>query len=111
MEDIQTDMAEKKYIGFREIDEDDSLPSISMFVNGPVSKDKAKISSYLLNGGKSVCVAPERLNDIFTGNTIDIEDSVREDASYAWSEALSYYVDRYDLQLPVDFEKHILNTA
>jgi len=45
---------------------------------------------------------------VISGDVIRIEDSVRVDEKYAWSESLSYYIDKYNLRLPPDFEKQIL---
>ncbi len=32
------------------------------------------------------------------------------DGVYVWSNILSYYVDKYNLRLPKDFEEHILKS-
>ena len=54
-------------------------------------------------------MTPCWITDVFTGEMVrGVSDNGREDDEYCWSELLAYYVDRYDLMLPVDFVAHIL---
>lgn len=48
--------------------------------------------------------------DIFTGDATNVRRGLMGDGTFFWSQSLSYYVDRYNVRLPGDFEKHILKS-
>lgn len=72
---------------------------------------KDKIVDYLRNGGNVFCCAPSVMRDCITGKPISEEQVTRYDEKYKWPSYLAHYVDRYNLRLPIAFEKHILSLA
>ena len=83
--------------------------SIKNHFNREPYSAKEKIINYLRNGGTVFCCAPSIIKDCITGGRILEEQVTRFDGSYKWPSYLAYYVDRYNLKLPNDFEKHILS--
>ena len=66
------------------------------------------IARYLENGSPSFCSVSPAI-DVFTGEIIPGENIYREDGEYSWNHALSYYVRKYNLRLPKEFESHVLS--
>lgn len=46
--------------------------------------------------------------DVFTGETINMEMLGMNDGEYTWFNTLAYYVEKYNLRLPKDFEDKVL---
>jgi len=68
---------------------------------------KEKIVKYLTCG--KVDMASFQLpKDVFTGERIPMTMLGTNDGVYMWWNTLAYYVDKYNLRLPEEFEKHIL---
>ena len=89
----------------------DAYPSlVDSFSPKPI-EHKKELVDYLSHGGevKVAAMAPPR--DLFTGDLIPLVEEVRVDSVYQWNSKLSYYVDRYNLQLPQDFVNHILQVS
>lgn len=77
------------------------------FAKEPFPK-KWKILRYLRKGRVTIvttCVG----NDIFTGERIGPLYYMTDD-EYSWISTLEYYVRKYNLRLPRDFEKKILES-
>lgn len=84
-----------------------SEKSIKMdFSSVPVSK-KDRIIEYL-NNGKVKLVSTSHGIDVLTGENITRNYCLLTDGEYSWFNTLSYYVNKYDLGLPEDFERKIL---
>lgn len=73
------------------------------------SPDCQMIISYLDNG-EVKAVAPSRDTDVITGESINKTNCIMTDGEYSWSGSLGYYVKKYNLQLPKEFEDKILKT-
>jgi len=50
-----------------------------------------------------------RNRDIFTGERIPHEVLVMSDGDYYWPNYLAWYVEKYNLRMPEEFEKYILD--
>lgn len=48
--------------------------------------------------------------DVIAGTVIPGTDVGRNDGEYTWWTSLAYYVEKYNLRLPNEFEQKILNT-
>lgn len=72
-------------------------------------EEKEKIIDYLKNGHVHMVTA-SLVKDVFTGKQTDIEKIFMDDGSYSWCSSIIYYVDKYNLKLPKEFEEHILNS-
>ena len=51
--------------------------------------------------------SPGLVKDTFDGKTLAGKRSMRTDGVYAWPDALAYYVERYQVELPPEFESHM----
>lgn len=69
---------------------------------------KADILKYLQSGHIHMVTA-SRIIDVFTGEKTNIELVFMNDGKYSWTSKIPYYVEKYNLRLPKEFEKHILN--
>lgn len=103
-------MQNLKFIGYKELGNKEE-PEIKDFLMKEKYEGQDIIVNYLKNLriNKDICVSTAVPKDIFTGETIKTEDICISDGIYAWSITLSYYVKKYNLRLPKDFEEHILN--
>jgi hypothetical protein len=90
---------------FREMGHDDSgAPSLvdSRGKRGPEHKDK--VVAYL-RAGRMRSFSPGYADDFFDPTKTAGTRSTRTDGTYAWPDYLAYYVERYDVALPKDFER------
>ena len=77
----------------------------------PPYERQEEVSEYLRSGGDCHAVAAGFKKDIKTGETILETVAIRDDGCFTWNSLLAYYVDTYNLRLPLDFESHILSTT
>jgi len=93
---------------YKELNRDMDFPSmVESFCNYPY-EGKEAIVKYL-EAGRKTAAACSRAKDAFTGEVIPGERCLMTDGEYSWSSCLSYYVDRYNLRLPPDFERKVLS--
>ena len=67
-----------------------------------------KIAEYLKNGGQElgICMRPSK--DCFTGERMPkAYCTFYGDGEYCWKDSLAYYVEKYNLRLPRQFEEHV----
>ena len=83
------------------------FPSIKDFFQPKKYEEQDKIIEYLKNG-KCTMASPGRAIDVFTGEVIDMNVMYMNDGKYSWTSVLIYYVEKYNLRLPLEFEKHVL---
>ena len=69
---------------------------------------KEEIIQFLLNGTVEL-VRVSWVKDVFTGEYIPTPVRVMKDGEYCWSNVLAWYVDKYNVRLPRDFEEYILS--
>lgn len=77
------------------------------FISDAPYPGKDKIIHYLTHGKKDI-VSLKTPKDVFTGDTINMDVVGMNDGEYTWFTTLSYYVDKYNLRLPEEFEKKVL---
>lgn len=98
------------YIGrFKEFNPNHDFPSIKDSFSPYKYKGQDKISYYLRHGKKDM-LSLEIPKDVITGETIRMEKIGMNDGVYTWFNTLAYYVEKYNLRLPEDFEKHVLSS-
>lgn len=70
-----------------------------------------KIVSYLRNNGKATLASTAPLRDRFTNERMKGEYQlvVYDDGIYSWWSDLAYYVEKYNLRLPKEFEDYVLS--
>lgn len=69
---------------------------------------KDVIVKYLRQGRKTYA-ATQKAHDFFTGETIKDEKCGMTDGVFSWNATLAYYVEKYNLRLPRDFEEHVFS--
>lgn len=67
-----------------------------------------KIVQYLKNGTEDM-FSMKIPKDVFTNKVIPGRMIGLNDGKYCWWNTLAYYVENYNLRLPKEFERHILN--
>lgn len=92
---------------YNEFAPDMGFPSIKEHIQKEPHKSKDAILKHLRNGNVHMVTA-SRIVDVFSGETTNIELVFMNDGKYSWSSKIPYYVDKYNLRLPKDFEDHIL---
>ena len=60
-----------------------------------------------LKAGKVHMACPGFDYDKFTGDQISTEKTYMDDGVYVWPSSLPYYVERYNLRLSEEFERHV----
>lgn len=96
----RTDLLDWKEFGMS------TAPSIqTAFENKPYIGIE-KIISYLENG--RVCLAAPGFGmDMITGERVKRNLEIRSDGEYGWSSMLPYYVRKYNMRLPAEFEAKV----
>ena len=83
------------------------FPSMKESFSQHPFEGKDKIVQYLKNG-KTTYVQPKLATDFFTGERIPVESMGLTDGNYSWHSTLTYYVEKYNLRLPKEFEDYVL---
>lgn len=91
--------------GFRELGYDDG-PPLAAVRGKRRAGDQAEVVAYL-RAGVVLVTSPGLVKDAFDGKTLAGKRSMRTDGVYAWPDALAYYVERYQVELPAAFEAHM----
>ncbi len=100
-----------KIIGqYHELAPDMGFPSMVDSMAKGTYASKEAILTYLRNG-KVHMVTASKVVDALTKAQTKIDLVFMNDGSYAWTSAIIYYVDRYNLQLPDEFVNHILKKS
>lgn len=99
-----------RYIGYAELNKGKDFPLLGASLESKPYKNKREIVRYLSNGNVELARA-SRTRDIFTGEFIPAEVLVMRDGEFYWSNELAWYVEKYNLRLPKDFESHILQNS
>lgn len=97
-----------KYIGFEELQPGYNHPKLTDSMESGPYPHKEEIIHFLLNGNIEF-VRVSRVRDVFTGEYIPTEVRVMQDGDYCWSNVLAWYVDKYNVRLPREFEEYILS--
>lgn len=96
------------YIGnYEELRPGKGYPSMRDYISDSPYVGQGKIVYYLLHG-KECGVFAKRAKDIFTGEPLPMESVGMSDGEYIWYCTLAYYVKKYNLRLPREFENKIL---
>ena len=96
------------FIGrYKELNPGKGYPSMRDFFSDAPYEGQEKVYYYLTQG-KEDMVSEEIPKDVFSGKSIRMEKIGMNDGEYTWFNTLAYYVRRYNLRLPEEFEKKIL---
>lgn len=91
---------------FRELGAGADAPSIVDARGTRPSAHKAEVVAYL-RGGTVHTFTMRISDDVFDPRASAGRASLVTDGVYAWPQFLAYYVDKYDVSLPADFEAHM----
>lgn len=92
---------------YKEIYNDNNLPSIYENISETPIKRKKEILDHLKSGEISA-VAPSYIKDIISGKAINQELMMINDGKYTWRSDVIYYFEKYNLKLPDEFVKEVL---
>ena len=83
------------------------FPSMRKHMTKEPYESKAAVLQHLRNGDVHMATA-SKVVDALSGETTNVELVFMDDGKYSWSSKIPYYVEKYNLRLPQDFENHIL---
>lgn len=92
---------------YSEYSNSSKLPSMKTFFEEKPYVGIERIIKYLESGVPTFATAGLPF-DFFTGERIPGYDNGMTDGEYAWMSTLSYYVRKYNLRLPKEFENKVL---
>lgn len=84
--------------------------SITQDFSSEPSKYQNEILRYLENSGEITIMASKRAIDVVSGETLDFSEGIRADGEFSWNISLGYYVRKYNLKIPEEFEKAIMGS-
>ena len=96
-----------RYVGYEELNPGRNFPKMKDSFEKEAYPEKNAVIRFLKNGTVDLARA-SRAKDVFTGAVIPTEVLVMHDGDFSWSNTLAWYVEKYNLRLPSDFENHIL---
>ncbi len=100
-----------KIIGqYNELAPDMGFPSMLDFMAKGTYASKETILAYL-RSGKVHMVTAAKVVDALAKTRTKVDLVFMNDGNYAWTSAIIYYVDKYNLQLPDEFVHHILQSS
>ncbi len=91
---------------FRELGYGETAPSLVAARGKRAPRNKAEVVRYL-RGAKMQAFSPGVERDVFDETKLADSPSIRTDGVYSWPELIGYYVEKYDIELPEDFEEHM----
>lgn len=91
---------------YLEFGSDNGLSIKDYFQNQPYKGQKA-IAEYLRRGHAKMS-APGCSYDVVSGEMISASLDILTDGEYSWDSSLSYYVEKYNMRLPKEFEEKAL---
>ena len=83
------------------------FPSITKFFQQAPYPGKDRIVAYLKLGDVHMC-CPGYDRDVITGEIIRPAICHMDDGRYAWTSDLIYYVEKYNMRLPAEFERYVM---
>lgn len=98
------------FIGYDELNPGKNFPKLKDSVEAKEYPNKKTIVKFLKNGTVELA-RHSRTKDVFSGEIIPDEALLMHDGDFYWSSVLAWYVDKYNLRLPKNFETHILKNA
>ena len=93
---------------FDEYSPNTGLSSMRDFFQNGSYPNKEKILNYLKTHGECIAASTQKNSDFFTGELICGEELFFNDGTFSWTTSLIYYVDKYNLKLSDEFEKHVI---
>ena len=98
----------KSLIQYEEYGPNMGFPSMTTYFEAEPYPNIEKIIYYLENGTKTY-VRAGLGKDFFTGERFGTEYVGMTDGEYSWNTSLVYYVKKYNLRLPMEFENKVVS--
>ena len=92
----------KSIVEFREMFQNDQLPSIQELISDEAPENKEIILTYL-KSFKAEAVAPGIMRDCITGERIPGILRAYDDGKFEWRSDMIYYFERYNIKLCDEF--------
>ena len=92
---------------FKETYNDERYPSIFTAIREKAPANKRKILAYL-KSAKVVARAPGYLYDRVNNDVSIPNPACYDDGTYAWRSDVIYYYEKYNIELPEDFIRHVM---
>lgn len=83
------------------------FPSLREHMQNKPYESKTAVLKHLRNGNVHMATA-SKIVDAISGETTNEELVFMNDGEYSWSSKIPYYVEKYNLRLPEDFERHVM---
>ena len=93
---------------YKEIYNDSSMPSVFDNISDISINHKNKILHHL-KSGSVVAVSPSYIKDIVSNKTVNQSLVMMSDGKYAWRSDVVYHFEKYNLVLPDEFIKEIID--
>ena len=84
----------------------EGAPSIAEVRGRRSPEHQAQVVAYL-KAGKMLVMSPAFVRDSFDRGIVAGSRSIRTDGEFAWPDSLAYFVERYAVELPIEFEQHM----
>ena len=82
-------------------------PELRSLLDKPLN-EKIRVLQYMENA-PVISAAAASMRDVLTGEFTGKELLIHSDGKYLWRSDVAYYVEKYDMELPAEFIRHILN--
>lgn len=86
-------------------------PSITTAFSPYGFPGKEKVLRYLETKGKFMACSPRHGYDVITGKKATDEYFYYSDGEYSWNSMIPYYVKKYNMRLPKEFEKKAIKAV
>ena len=85
------------------------FPTLRSLIGKPI-EDKARVLQYMKNA-PVISAAAASMKDVLTDQYTGRELLVHADGKFLWRSDVTYYVEKYDMELPAEFVKHIIEAT
>lgn len=96
-----------RFIGYEELEPGHNFPLLKDSLEENPYPHKENIIHFLRSGTIEL-TGMSAVKDIFTGKAIPAGSHIMSHGDYVWGSDLAWYVEKYNLRLPKDFEDYIL---
>lgn len=97
-----------EFIGYDEIYPEEGFPKMADSFESEPYENMFKILRFFKKEHHLGVLTLKSDRDVFTDEVLPTEKATYDDGKYTWFSSLPHYIRNYNLRLPEDFEKHIL---
>ena len=85
------------------------FPALRSLIGKPM-REKERVVKYLKTA-PAISAAAASMKDVLTNQYTGRELLIHTDGKFLWRSDVTYYVEKYDMELPAEFVKHILEVG